>query len=135
MRLTDHTDYSLRVLMYLNRTRKLVTLGELAKSLKISRNNLIKVSGQLAKRGLIDASRGKSGGVIIRSDAGQVSLREIISYTEENFHMAECFSGKTTCTFLIGCELRQTLQSALAAFMAELEKKTLDDITPGRRPN
>lgn len=61
MRLTDHTDYSLRVLMYLNQKKELVTLNELAEALQISRNNLIKVSNRLAKQGFIDTSRGPGG--------------------------------------------------------------------------
>lgn len=130
MRLTDHTDYSIRVLMYLNQTKRRITLGELSKSLGISRNNLIKVSNQLARRGFIEASRGKSGGVIIHKDSGRLSLKEIISQTEGTFHLAQCFSGSTDCRFLKGCRLKVSLSAALAAFLSALETPTLDDITP-----
>lgn len=131
MRLTDHTDYSLRVLMYLNHTKKLVTLSELSENLEISRNNLIKVSNQLVKRGLIKSTRGKSGGVIICENSGTVNLREIISYTEETFDIAECFSNsKSNCTFIKKCYLKKSLNSALNAFFMSLEKTTLNDITP-----
>lgn len=44
MRLTDHTDYSLRILIYLNQCKRLVTLNELSLKLGISKNNLIKAS-------------------------------------------------------------------------------------------
>lgn len=131
MRLTDHTDYSLRVLMYLNRKKCLVTLNELAESLAVSKNNLIKVSNQLVKLGLIDSRKGRAGGLTIRKEAGKTSLKEIVSQTEETFHLAACFADKNCdCTFLKNCQLKKTLGKALLAFLNALEEKTLDDVTP-----
>ena len=131
MRLTDHTDYSLRVLMYLNQRKTLVTLNELSQKLVVSKNNLIKVSNQLSKLGLIHTTNGRTGGLIIHERPGQTSLKEIISKTEETFSLAECFAEKRcNCTFLKNCHLRKTLRDALNVFMESLAKTTLDDVTP-----
>ncbi|MBS1963583.1 MAG: Rrf2 family transcriptional regulator [Bdellovibrionales bacterium] len=132
MRLTDHTDYAMRTLMYLNREKRLVTLSELSKALGISRNNLIKVSHQLAKTNLIETTRGRSGGLAIGPGKGKTSLKEIVTLTEESFTMAECFSrkAKSTCTFLPSCVLKHALADALNAFLESLGRKTLDDVTP-----
>lgn len=134
MRLTDHTDYSLRVLMYLNQGRAQVTLNELAAKLGISKNNLIKVSQRLARAGLIDTSRGRAGGISIRPEAGGRSLKQIILQTEESFELAACFGdGHRDCSFLRGCLLRRRLAAALAAFLDSLGSTTLDEVTPGFR--
>lgn len=134
MRLTDHTDYSLRVLIYLNQEGTSVTLNELSEKLGISRNNLIKVSNQLAKQNFIDTSRGRAGGLIIREETGNRSLKDIVVKTEETFYIAECFSGMNcNCTFLPGCYLRLSLQEALQAFLNSLAKKTLNDVTIRKR--
>lgn len=131
MRLTDHTDYSLRVLMWLNQTKTLATLSELSEALGISRNNLIKVSNQLVKFGYVDAFRGRSGGIRIKEKTGTVSLREIILRTEENLNIAECFSNKDCdCVFLSRCALKKSLASALRAFLQSLGQTSLDDVTP-----
>lgn len=130
MRLTDHTDYSLRVLMYLNRKKTQVTLNELAEVLRISRNNLIKVSNQLAKLGYVETTRGRSGGLTITPEAGRASLKDIIAKTEETFSLAECFgNGKSHCTFLRGCRLKKSLNEALNAFLESLARTTLDDVS------
>jgi Rrf2 family transcriptional regulator, nitric oxide-sensitive transcriptional repressor len=130
MRLTDHTDYSLRVLMYLNQKKELVTLSELASTLQISRNNLIKASNQLAKHGFIETSRGPGGGLTIRPEAGRASLKDIISKTEETFALAECFQEtKSSCTFLRRCRLKKSLNQALDAFLNSLGQTTLNDVT------
>ncbi len=131
MRLTDHTDYSLRVLMYLNQTKRLITLSELSEKIGVSRNNLIKASNQLAKLGFVESIKGRSGGLVIGKDAGKRTLREIVSHTEETMIMADCFQAKNCeCAFFPKCPLKRSLALALDAFLVSLGKTTLDDVTP-----
>lgn len=131
MHLTDHTDYSLRVLMYLNQVKRLVTLNELSEKVGVSKNNLIKVSNQLAKFNFIETSRGRSGGLLITEETGRRSLKEIIVKTEPSFYIAGCFSDqKCDCVFLQNrCLLKRSLAEALQAFLDSLGKKTLNDVT------
>lgn len=131
MRLTDHTDYSLRVLMYLNQEKRLITLNELAEKLDISKNNLIKVSNQLAKFGFIETTKGRTGGLLIKDGTSRKTIADIILQTEESFNMAACFAEKRCdCTFLKNCQLEATLKTALNAFISSLAKTTIDDVTP-----
>jgi Rrf2 family nitric oxide-sensitive transcriptional repressor len=119
--------------MYLNQNRSLVTLNELAEKLAISKNNLIKVSNQLAKLGFIESTRGRAGGIWIHEFAGNLSLKEIVNSTE-SFNLAECFSNKkTSCTFFRGCLLQKSLTDAMNAFLHTLSKSTLNDVAPPRR--
>lgn len=130
MRLTDHTDYSLRVLMYLNKQKKIVTLDELAEKVGVSRNNLIKVSNQLAKLDFIETTRGRNGGLLIKKETGFKNLKEIVMSTEPTFFIAECFSGKKCdCFFIKACSLKKSLSEALNAFLESLAQKTLNDVT------
>ena len=53
MRLSDYTDYSLRVLMYCAaHSGRLVTIAELATHHAVSKNHLMKVVNDLARQGL-----------------------------------------------------------------------------------
>jgi Rrf2 family nitric oxide-sensitive transcriptional repressor len=130
MHLTDHTDYSLRVLMYLNEEKRLVTLNELAEKVGVSKNNLIKVSNQLAKLNFIETSRGRSGGLTIREETGSRSLKEIIMKTEPSFYIAGCFGQNCECLYQNRCSLKRSLADALQAFLGSLAQKTLNDVTP-----
>jgi len=134
MQLTDFTDYSLRTLMYLNETRELTTLNELAATLGLSRNTLIKISNRLAKIGYVETTRGPSGGLRISARAGRIPLGNLVKNLEERFHLAECFSdAKSHCTFLKTCRLKGILHGALDAFIAALNQHTLDDITASKK--
>jgi len=108
----------------------MVTLGELAEKLKISRNTLIKISNKLTKLGYVDATRGPSGGLRLGQEAGRETVGAIVRNIEENMHLAECFKdGKIQCTLLKGCVLKICLDEALDAFVSSLDKYTLNDIT------
>lgn len=62
MQLTAHTDYALRVLIYLAiNTEKRVTITELADFFGISRNHLVKVVHKLGVKGFVLTVRGKGG--------------------------------------------------------------------------
>jgi DNA-binding transcriptional MocR family regulator len=59
MRLSEYTDYTLRVLMYCAAHRdRLVTIGELAEQHGLSKNHLMKVVNDLARQGLLETTRG-----------------------------------------------------------------------------
>jgi DNA-binding MarR family transcriptional regulator len=64
MRLSEYTDYTLRVLMYCAAHRdRLVTIGELAEQHGLSKNHLMKVVNDLARQGLLETTRGRGGGL------------------------------------------------------------------------
>ena len=66
MRLTYHTDYALRMLVYLalNRGRP-SRVGDVAESYGISRNHLLKVALDLGRLGYLTSVRGRSGGIAL----------------------------------------------------------------------
>ena len=63
MQLTLHTDYALRVLIYLAQKKgdELATITEIADFYRISRNHLVKVVHHLAQEEFIHTTRGKHG--------------------------------------------------------------------------
>jgi Rrf2 family nitric oxide-sensitive transcriptional repressor len=66
MRLTQWTDYTLRVLMYCAASKgrsEPVTITEIAESHGISRSHLTKIVQQLAARGWLQTTRGRGGGM------------------------------------------------------------------------
>ena len=85
MKLTDFTDFSLRVLIYLNRSKKLVTLNELSEELSVSRNHLMKITNKLINNDYIHAVRGRNGGLYISEEAGSSRVGDIVMIVEDGF--------------------------------------------------
>ena len=131
MRLTDYTDYTLRVLMFcaLNPERS-VTIAELADSHAVSKNHLMKIINDLSRQGLLHTTRGRGGGLRLLKPASEICIGDVVRQTETDFRMVECFDkSHNECTLTAHCQLKQVFHTALQSYMAELDKVTLADVT------
>ncbi|MDX8401621.1 MAG: Rrf2 family transcriptional regulator [Mariprofundaceae bacterium] len=134
MHLTQYTDYSLRVLLYLalNRDRR-CTIGEIAEAYGVSRNHLVKVVHNLSKDGWITTVRGKAGGMALALPPEQIRLGAVVRQTEPHMNLLECFDSQAnTCPITDACALKRVLYQARRAFLKTLDDHTLADVM-GRR--
>ncbi|MFA5939732.1 MAG: Rrf2 family transcriptional regulator [Sinimarinibacterium sp.] len=134
MRLTVHTDYSLRLLMGLAlEPERQQTIAELAQRYRISRNHLMKVAMNLAAAGFVESIRGRSGGLRLARPANAISLGEVVRAIEDNSAFVECFDrASNTCVVAPVCRLKGLLHEALAAFLGTLDRYTLADLVEPR---
>ncbi len=132
MRLTQWTDYSLRVLMYCaaSQGRTLpVTITEIADSHGISRSHLTKVVQELAARGWLETTRGRGGGMRLLIAATDITLGEVVRATETDFAMVECFDpAANQCRISRQCKLKHVLNQATQSYLATLDAVTLADL-------
>jgi len=130
MRLTRHTDYALRVLMYLARKGDgLTTIKEIAACYAISENHLMKVVHQLGRNGYITTIRGRQGGVRLAAAPDQISIGAVVRSCEEDLCVVECFNDATnTCSITGVCGLSGMIAEALQAFLVALDSRTLADV-------
>ncbi|MGO4558168.1 Rrf2 family transcriptional regulator [Mesorhizobium sp. 2RAF21] len=129
MRLTDFSDYSLRVLMYAAaKDGQLITIEETAQVYGISRAHLMKVANQLTRAGFLRAVRGRSGGLALAKKPKQIRLGDVLRATEPDFALVECFRSDNSCLITPRCRLRGMLKEALAAFAGTLDGYTLADL-------
>lgn len=129
MKLTRFTDFSLRVLIYLGlEDRQRVTIREISDAYDISRNHLMKVVSNLTRLGYLEARRGPGGGLKLARPAADINLARVITDIEEDMHLVECFCESGRCAIKPVCRLRDALERALAAYLAELERYTLQDL-------
>ena len=136
MRLTDYTDYTLRVLMYCAANPdRLVTIAELAEHHGLSKNHLMKIVNDLARDGVIETTRGRGGGMRLLKPATQIVVGEIVRRTETDFRIVECFDeGSNACLLSPTCRLKRVFDSAMQAYFNELDSVTLADIADPALP-
>ena len=131
MRLTDYTDYTLRVLMFCAlHPERSITIAELAQSHAVSKNHLMKIVNDLARQGLLQTTRGRGGGLRLLKAAADIRIGDVVRQSETDFRMVECFDAShNACTLTVHCQLKRVIKTALDSYMAELDKVTLADIT------
>ena len=125
MRLKSYTDYALRVLMHLAaKPDRLASIGEIARTYRISHNHLMKVVHDLRKEGFVDSVRGRSGGIRLGRPASQISVGEVVRHTEAGFDLVDCGS----CVIAPACALTAALHNARRAFMDVLDGYSLESL-------
>ena len=134
MRLTLHTDYSLRVLMFAAlKGENLSTIGEIAEHFDISRTHLMKVVNALGRAGYLDTVRGKKGGFRLAKKPGQIKVGAVVRDLEEDLAIVGCMQQSDYCPIEGTCILRGALGEATAAFLAVLDRYTLADLVKPRK--
>lgn len=132
MRLTQWTDYTLRVLMYCAASKERaapVTITEIAESHGISRSHLTKIVQQLAARGWLETTRGRGGGMRLALPAKDLCLGTVVRATETDFSVVECFEPSLNqCRMNQNCRLKGVLNQATQSFLAVLDGITLADL-------
>jgi Rrf2 family nitric oxide-sensitive transcriptional repressor len=135
MQLTRYSDYSLRVLIYLAvRPDQLTTIEEIAQAYGISKAHLMKVVHQMGRAGFLETVRGRGGGFRLAREPDDITVGEVIRYTEDKMDLVECFDPETShCRIEPVCGLRGVLEEALDAFLKTLDRYTLADLVARRR--
>lgn len=130
MKLTQHADLGLRLLMYLAlRHGENATIQQASERFAVSKNHMVKISHQLTKSGLIESTRGRNGGVRLSRAPERISVEQALRATEDNFDLVECFkASQNHCVIAGECRLTAVLAAALAAFFAVLREVTLADL-------
>jgi Rrf2 family transcriptional regulator, nitric oxide-sensitive transcriptional repressor len=136
VRLTKHSDYALRVLVYVAAAEgRQISTEEISDAFGISAHHLVKVVGKLGKTGFLTIKRGRSGGVQLARDADQIRIGEVVEATEPDFAFVECLeAGNTSCVLTGSCGLVRPLREAQRAFIAALDRYTLADAVGSRGP-
>jgi Rrf2 family transcriptional regulator, nitric oxide-sensitive transcriptional repressor len=134
MRLTLHTDYSLRVLMFAAlKGETLSTIAEIAEHFEISRTHLMKVVNDLGRAGYLDTVRGKKGGFRLAKKPSQIKVGAVVRDLEEALSVVGCMQQTDYCPIEGACILRRALGEATAAFLAVLDRYTLGDLVKPRK--
>jgi Rrf2 family nitric oxide-sensitive transcriptional repressor len=130
MRLTRYTDYAMRVLLHLaaRDDGDLSSIGEIAALYDISQNHLMKVVQDLGKAGFVRTVRGRNGGIALARPPGEIIVGQVVRQTEEGFQLVDC----TNCVIAPACTLPKALNEATAAFIAVLDKYSLEDLLDKR---
>ncbi len=80
MKLTKHTDYALRILMYtaLLPEDQLLSIQEVTDAYDLSRNHVMKIVQKLGREGYLSTIRGKGGGFTLAKPAQAINLGELV---------------------------------------------------------
>ncbi|MFE1952840.1 MULTISPECIES: RrF2 family transcriptional regulator [Streptomyces] len=128
MRLTRFTDLALRVLMRLAVEQEgLPTTREVAATMDVPYTHTAKVVAKLQHMGLVEARRGRGGGLALTPAGRTASVGALVRDLEGPGDVVDC-EGSTPCPLRAACRLRGALREAQEAFFASLDPLTLAEL-------
>lgn len=133
MHMTLHTDYALRMLIYIGTRRdENCTVNEVASAYTLSHNHLLKVALTLRRAGFIETMRGRLGGIRLAMTPDLINIGSVVRTIEDDFELVECL-GNGHCAISPVCRLKGIFADALQAYLSVLDKYTLQDVVRNRR--
>jgi len=132
MRLTKSTSHAIRILIDCARADgSLIKVAALSERLGITPQNVFKIVNLLAKAGLIEAMRGRNGGVRLARPARLIRIGDVVRATEVTRVAIEegAPSGRRARH-----GVNQVLDDALGAFIEVLDRHTIADMAKGQLP-
>ena len=130
MRLTKSTSHAIRILIDCARAdARLVKVAELSERLQITPQNVFKIVNLLARARLIEAVRGRNGGVRLARPASAIRIGDVVRATEVTH--VEIEDGPTGRKPKRG-GVNLILDNALEAFIDVLDQHTLADMATGQ---
>lgn len=128
MRLLRSTDLALRVLMRLAvADGTSPTTREVAEAMDVPYTHAAKVVAELQHMGLLQARRGRGGGLALTEAGRKASVGAIVRAFEGEGDVVDC-EGATPCPLHTGCRLRGALRRAQESFFAALDPVTVEDV-------
>lgn len=134
MRLTNFSDYALRLLLYAAAVNdRLFTIEEAAEAYGVSRHHLTKVAMILARAGFLSAVRGRNGGLALAKEPSKINLGAVLRITEPDFDVVECLAQDGHCHISRVCGLPAIANEATNAFLKTFDRYTLEDVLISKR--
>ena len=131
MRLTKSTSHAIRILIECARAGdRLIKVAELSQQLEITQQNVFKIVNLLARAGLIEAMRGRNGGVRLARPAATIRIGDVVRATEVTH--VEIEDGTARRKQKRGRGVNKILDDALGAFIDVLDQHTLADMASGQ---
>ncbi len=134
MKLTSQEEYGLRCLLRVGRvgTEGSVTISELSRSEGISEPNVAKMMRLLRTAGLVQSTRGQSGGYALARPAGEIPVGEALAALGGRLYEAsfcDTHAGmERLCTHMPDCSIRSVWRKVQRAIDDVLDKITLKDL-------
>jgi len=132
VQLTLHSEYALRVLLYLgSRHGEIISTKEISSAFGISKNHLVRVIQTLGDASYLHVTPGRGGGVSLAMEPSLIRLGDVVRKAEPTFRIAECFDAeRNTCVIAPVCSLKPVLTEALNSFLT-MDRYTLADLLAG----
>lgn len=127
--ITRDTDYSVRALCFIaKQDKKVVSVTELTKELKIPRPFLRKILQILNKEGFLKSLKGQGGGFALALGPNKIFIVDLIKSFQGPLKLNQCIFKKKLCPERKKCLLKKKLDSIENYVISELKSVSIKSL-------
>lgn len=128
MRITQETDYALRMIDYLSsQEEEVVGASTLSSELKIPIRFALKILRKLNIYGITKANRGVNGGYFLNKKPSEINYKMVVEAIEGEIYINKCLQDQACCSRNMKdneCPINNNLKQIQDSINRELEKYT-----------
>ncbi len=129
LEITRQADYALRAMVEIAQLEdgQRIATATIAERKNIPLPFLAKIISQLVVRGVLEATRGASGGVNLARPAEMITMLEIIEAIDGPITLNRCTRDPVVCDFSVTCPFCEIFTDAQRHLVTSLERATLSE--------
>ncbi|MCV0424942.1 MAG: Rrf2 family transcriptional regulator [Roseibium sp.] len=132
MRLSQASDFALRILMATAQSGAPQTVDKLSTQLGLAKSHVMKIVAQLARGGYLETTRGRGGGIRLARSTEEIRLGDVVRLIEPDLGVVACLKpAPAVCAFLPRCAMKGAMAQAAEAFLDSLNTHTLASMLTG----
>jgi Rrf2 family protein len=120
--------YAIRALAYLtqhHKDGKKIGLTELSHALDMPQHFLGKILQDLVRHGIIDSTKGPSGGFFANDRTAETHLVDVLKITDGNLVFESCALGIKRCNAKNPCSLHEEFAACRNGMLLSISRKTI----------
>lgn len=127
--ITRDTDYALRALCFIaKRQKRIISVSELVRKLKIPRPFLRKILQVLNRKRLLRSYRGQDGGFMLALPPNRIFLVDLITIFQGPISLNRCVFKKGICPDVRTCVLRKKMEAIEKGVVSKLKAITIKSL-------
>ena len=133
LKLSKKTDYGLIALRHLATCdcKESCSVAEIAQEYGISATLMAKILQRLAKKGLVAARHGATGGYKLAKKPSEITALDVIYAVDGPQHVTNCITTHGECNHTSTCTVREPLRRVNDSILEVLNRLTILEITNG----
>lgn len=132
--ITRDTDYAVRAVCYIAKNgKRVVSVAELVKKLRIPRAFLRKLLQTLNRKKMLVSHKGQGGGFTLAKRPERILLVDLIRIFQGSLRLNECIFKKTLCPNIKVCPLKKKIDIIEGYVARELREISIASLLKGMR--
>ena len=131
MRITQESDYALRILTALAEHDGVVDANSLSEETSVTLRFTLKILNKLVKNGFVSSYKGVKGGYKLKLPTEQITLRSVIELIDGSIVIVRCLESSESCSLNQDktlCTYHHIFNSISLDVAKKLEKITIADV-------